>query len=132
MDLTGLTQGQAEVDPVGKAQGHDISVVFAEFQRGGILRQGGDVHLEEINRELTVNVMQLIFVFFVVLIQIRLIDLLKVVKIIRAFRIDTLMDDEVLAILLVNEGVAAVWAAKVQGRKAVVFFRREAGIADFT
>ena len=37
--LRGLTQRQAEIDPVGKAQGHDMCIVFAEAQRGGVLRK---------------------------------------------------------------------------------------------
>ncbi|MBQ6386912.1 MAG: hypothetical protein IJJ38_12235, partial [Lachnospiraceae bacterium] len=64
------------------------------------LRQGGDIHLEEIYRELTVDVMQLIFVFTVVLIQICLVNLLEVVEIVGALGIHAFMDDEVLAIFL--------------------------------
>ena len=38
--LGSFAQGEAEVDMESQAQGHDMCVVFAEFQGGSILRQG--------------------------------------------------------------------------------------------
>ena len=108
--LRGLTKRQAEVHPVGKAEGHDVSIVFTEFQRGGALRQGGGVQFEEIDRELTVDVMQLILVFTVILVQICLVNLLKVVKVVRAFGIHAFMDDEVLPVFLTNQRMGVVRA----------------------
>lgn len=37
--LRGFFQGEAKVDMEGQAQGHYVSVMFAEFQGGGIFRQ---------------------------------------------------------------------------------------------
>ena len=106
--LCGFSEGQTEIDPVGEAQGHDVSAVFSEFQRRCILRQGGDIHLEEIYREFTVDVMQLIFVFAVVLIQICLVNLLEVVEIVRALGIHAFMDDEMLPVFLTGQRMGTV------------------------
>ena len=69
-----------------------------------------DVHLEEIYRELTVDVMQLILVLAVILVQICLVNFLKVVKVVRAFGIHAFMDDEVLPVFLTNQRMGAVRA----------------------
>ena len=108
--LCSLTERQTEIDPVGKTQGHDISVVLAEFQRGSILRQGGDIHLEEIDRELTVDVMQLIFVLAIVFFQICLINLFQVVEVIGALGVHTFMDDEMLTVFLAGQRMGTVGA----------------------
>ena len=42
--LGGFPQGKAEVDVQGQGQGHDMSIVLVEFQGGGVLRQGVQVH----------------------------------------------------------------------------------------
>ena len=54
--------------------------------------------------------MQFVFIFTMVLIQMFFINFFKVVQIIRAFRIYTFMDDEVLAVFFVNETVVAMRA----------------------
>ena len=54
--------------------------------------------------------MEFIFVFTVILVEMLFINLFKVVQIIRAFRIHTFMDDEMLAIFFVNETVIAMRA----------------------
>jgi hypothetical protein len=103
--LCGLPERKTEVDPVGEAKGHDIGAVLAELQRGCILWKGGNVHPEEIYCELTVDVMQLIFVPAVIFIEISLVDFLQVVKIVRALWVDTFVDDEVLAVFLMYQRV---------------------------
>jgi hypothetical protein len=103
--LGSLTERQPEIDPVGKAQGHDIGVVPAELQRRCVLRQGGDIHPEEIYRELAVDIVQLILVLAVVFFQICLINLFQVVEIIGAFGVHAFMDDEVLTVFPVLEGM---------------------------
>ena len=113
--LSGLTERQAEVDPVGKTEGHDISVVLCELQRRGILRQGGDIHLKKVYRELTVDIMQLIFVLAVILIQICLINLFQVVEIIGAFGVHAFMDDEVLTVFLAGQRMGTVGALQGKG-----------------
>ena len=59
--------------------------------------------------------MELIFIFAIVLVQMLFINLFKVVQIIRAFGIYTFMDDEVLAVFLVNETVIAMRAFQDSG-----------------
>ena len=59
--------------------------------------------------------MQFVFIFTMVLIQMLFINFFKVVQIIRAFRIHTFMDDEVLAVFLVNETVIAMRAFQDSG-----------------
>ena len=102
---------QSEINTVGQAERHDVCVVLGKLQRGCIFRQSGDVHLEEIDRELPVDVMKLVLVLTVVFSEILFIDLLEIVKIIRTFGIYTFMNDEVLAILLWCEGMHAVRAS---------------------
>jgi hypothetical protein len=97
--------------------------MFIEFQRGGILRQGGDVHLEEVYSELTVDVMQLIFVFAVVLIQICLVNLLEVVEIVRAVGVHALMDDEMLPVFLTCQSVGTVRALERKNLGETVLIR---------
>ena len=121
--LCTLAKREAEIDPVGKAQGHDISVVFAEFQRGGILRQGGNVHLEEIYRKLTVDIVELIFVFTVVLVQICLINLFQVMKIVRAFWIHAFVDDKVLTVFLPGQRMGTIGTLEREDLGKMVFLR---------
>ena len=51
-------------------------------------------------------------------------------QVIRAFRVDTFMDDEVLAVLDLDEGMATMRAPEVKGRETVRIGRKEAGVAD--
>ena len=121
--LGGFTQGQAQIDPVGEAKGHDISVVFAEFQRGCILRQGGDIHLEEIYRELTVDVVQLIFILAII--QIGLIHFFQVVKVVGAFWVHAFMDDEMFTILLTGQRMGTVRTLERKDPGKTVLIGRE-------
>ncbi len=75
--------------------------------------------------------MEFIFVLSVVIFQIGLINFFEVAQVVRTFRVDAFVDDEVLAVFLVNEGMGAVGTAEVQRGKTVHFFRRKPGIADF-
>ena len=52
----------------GQAQGHDVCVMFTEFQGRGIPGEGVQIHAEEIDRELTVDVVEFVFVFSVILV----------------------------------------------------------------
>ena len=58
--------------------------------------------------------MKLILVLSVVFLEILFVNLFKVVKVIRAFRINTLMDYEMLAILLWSKGMHAVRTPQLQ------------------
>ena len=61
-----------------------------------------------------------------ILSQVLFIDFFKVVEIERAFGVDTFVYHEMFPGLVVDEGMAAVGAAQVQGRETVAFFGREA------
>ena len=124
--LGGFPKRQTQVDPIGEAEGHDVSVIPGEFQRRGILRQGGDVHLKEVDREFTVDVMELIFVLTIVFIQIRLINLFQVAKVVWAFEIHTFMDDEVLTIFLTRQRMGTVRTLEGNGPgEAILIGRKE-------
>ena len=47
----------------GQGQGHDMSIVLVEFQGGGVLRQGVQVHAEKIHSKLAIDVVEFIFIF---------------------------------------------------------------------
>ena len=110
--LSGLPERQSKVHPIGNAQGHDVSIVLREFQRGGVLRQGGDIHLAEVDREFPVDVMQLILVLAISLVQICLVNLPEVVEVVRALGIYTLMDDEMFTVFLTHQSVGAIRTLK--------------------
>ena len=86
--------------------------------------------MKKIYRELAVDVMELVFVLAIRLFQVLLIHFLKIVEIVRTSGIDTFMDDEVLTVLFVGKGVAAVGAAQgILPGKAVVIGRK-IGVTD--
>ena len=74
--------------------------------------------------------MELVFIFAVVLIEIVFINHLQVVKIVRAFGIDTLMEDEMFPLFFCSEGVSAVRADKADGRRGL-FAGNESLATDF-
>ena len=74
--------------------------------------QGVKIHLKEIYCELTVDVVELIFVFAMLLFQMLLIDILEVMEIVRAFAVNALVDDKVFTVLFVDQCLAAVGAAQ--------------------
>ena len=75
--------------------------------------------------------MELIFIFTMCFIEILFINLFEIVEIVRTLRVDTFVNDKVLAILFMNKGMTAMRTAKIQGREAVALFLRESGITDF-
>ena len=107
-----FAQGEGQVDMEGKAQGHDVGVKFTEPEGGSIFREGVQVHAEKIHRELTVDVVELIFIFTEVLFEVLLIHFLKVAEIVRAFGIHALVKDEVFPVFLWDKGMSAVGAAQ--------------------
>lgn len=129
--LGGFPEGKSEVDMECQAQGHDVGIELAELQGRGVFGKRIKVHLKKIYREFTVNVVEFIFVFAEIFFEVVLINLFEVVEIVRAPRVDALVDDEVLAVFLLDKRIATVRTAEVQGREAVTFRRREPGIADF-
>ena len=74
--------------------------------------------------------MEFIFVFAVILFEVFLIHFFEVMEIVRAFGIDTLVDDKVFAVFFWNKSIPAVGTAQFHGGEAA-FIRREPGGADF-
>ena len=58
--------------------------------------------------------MEFIFSFSVFFLQVLFINSFEIVEIVRAFRVDTLVDDEVFPILLMFQGMRAVWTFQSQ------------------
>ena len=92
-----------------KAEGHDVGIVFPEFQGRGILWKGIKVHPEEIHCEFPVEVVQLIVVFLAAF-QLLGGDLGFIMQVIRAFRVDAFVDNEVLPVFLWDQGMGTVRA----------------------
>jgi len=60
------------------------------------------------------------------------INVLQVMEIVRALGVYTFVDNKVFPVFLVNQGVAAVWAAKNILFGKTVLIGREVGVADLT
>lgn len=75
--------------------------------------------------------MKLIFILTILLFEVLLINLFEVVEIVRTFRINTLMDNKVFAILYVRKSIAAVRTTQSILFGKAIFRRKEVGIADF-
>ena len=80
----------------GETQGHDVGVMFTEFQGRSVLRQGVQVHAEKIHSKLAVEVVEFIFIFAEFIFQVLFIHFFEVVEIVRALGVDTFMENEVL------------------------------------
>ena len=108
-----------------QAQRHNVGVMLTEFQGRSVLRKGAYVHAEKIYRELTVDVVELVFIFAVILFQVILIHLFEIVEIIRTFGIDALVDDKVFPFFFRHECLATVGTpeGKLLG-KAVFIWRK--------
>ena len=81
-----------------QTQRHNVGVMLTEFQGRSVLRKGAYIHTEKIYRELTVDIVKLIFIFPVVLVSVSLVHFLQVVEIVRALGVDTFMEDEMPAL----------------------------------
>ena len=106
-----------------QTQGHNVGVMLTEFQGRSVLRKGAYIHTEKIYRELTVDIVKLIFVFSVAFFQIGLVHFLKVVEIVGAFGIDALVDDKMLPFFFRRESLATVRAPQGELRAEAVFTR---------
>jgi hypothetical protein len=106
--LRGFAQRQAKVNVKGKAQGHDISIVLSEFQGRDVLGQSRQIQLKEIDRELTVDVMELIFVLTVVFRKVRFVNILQVMQVERTPGVHAFVDHEMLTVFLMDKGMGTV------------------------
>ena len=114
----------------GEAQGHHMGVELAELQGGSLFGKRVQVHLEKIYGELAVDVVELVFVFAVVFLQILFVNLFEVVQVVGALGIDTFVEDKVFAVLFGNQRMVAVGTAQLHGRKTAVLWG-EPGITYF-
>ena len=62
--LYSLAKRQLEVHTAGKAQSHDIGIVLLILERGCPFGKLAEVHVEEVYRELPVEIPQLVFPVF--------------------------------------------------------------------
>ena len=67
----------------------------------------------EFKSMLTIDIVKLILIFSVVFFKVLLIYFLKVVQVIRTFAVDTFVHNEVFAVFLGNQGVAAMRTAEL-------------------
>ena len=114
-----------------QGQGHDMSIVLVEFQGGGVLRQGVQVHAEKIHSKLAVDVVEFIFIFAEFIFQVLIIHFFEVVEIVRAFGIHTFVDDKVFTVFLMHQAVVAMRTSQdgVFG-KTIIFGWRKKRLAD--
>ena len=89
----------------GQAQTHDVWVEGPELQGRSIIGKGTEIDLKEVDGELPVDVVELIFVLSVGFFKILFINFFKVVKIVRTFWIDAFVNDEVFTILFCFKGM---------------------------
>ncbi len=108
-----------------------MGIVFAKPKGRGILREGVQIHTEEIYREFTVEVVKLVFVFPVGFLKVFLVNLLQVMQVVGALGVHTFMDGEVLAVFFRNKGMPAMGAEKSY-RGGNLFTGNKSLSTDFT
>ena len=105
--LGGLAKRQLQIHMESQAQGHDIGIVFGEIERRSILRKGRQIHFEEVDVELPVDVMK----FVAILLKgVLFIDFPEIAPVVGTLRIDTLVNTEAGAVLDWDEDMATVGA----------------------
>ena len=85
----------------------------------------------EIYRKFMVDIVEFVFVFAIVFVQMFLIHFLQVVEIVRAFGIHTFVDDKVFTVFLMHQAVVAMRTSQdgVFG-KTIIFGWRKKRLAD--
>ena len=120
-----LPEGKLQVDPIGKAQPHDVGIVFLIFERGSPLWQLVQFHIKEVHRELTIKVTELILpvfrrgkVFG---------KLFKIPFVVGTVIVDTFMDTEMFPVFDRLEGMSAVRTLKF--KRCSYLFTIDKGLA---
>lgn len=108
--LNGLPEGKLQIDPIGKAQPHDVGIVFLVLEGGGPFGELVQVHIKEVDGELTVKVTELILPVFRLWKVFR--KLFKIPFVVGTVVIDTFVDTEMCPVFDRLEGMAAVRALK--------------------
>ena len=75
--------------------------------------------------------MELVFILAIVFFQMFFVNFLQIVKIVRAFRVDTFVYDEVFAILLMHQRMVTVRTTKYSHFGGTVLLRREGSFTNF-
>ena len=126
--LCSLSKRPLQIDVEGQTQRHDIGVVLGEVQRRSVLGKAGQIHSEEIEIELPVDVVELVSILLKGML---LIDLPQILLIVGTLFIDALVDTETGTILDRDESVTTV-RALVLHRLGVEIAADEGGAADLT
>lgn len=108
--LGGFPQRELQVHMQRKAEPHDVGIILPEMDLDHLAGIVTKLHLEEVNTELTIQVMELIIRFSVRRVGS---DMFQPVLIIRAFRVDALPDSEVLPVFDGNQSTATKWALQL-------------------
>lgn len=105
-----LPEGKFQVDPVGKAKAHDVGIVFLVFEGGSPRGELFQVHIKEVDGELTVKVTELVLPVF----RLRKVfgKLFKIPFIVGTVIVDAFMDTKMFPVFDRLEGMAAVRALK--------------------
>ena len=96
-DVLGTAERYLVVDVVGEAQGNDFHVELAESEGRSVLRERIKIHRKEVFGEFTVDVMELVFGPFLLIVLLIFTQLSEVFKIIGAMLVQAFVDVEVLA-----------------------------------
>ena len=112
--LDSLAEGEFEIYPVGKAQPHDIGIVFLILERGCPFGELVEVHVKKVDGELPVKITE--FIFPVLRGRKPLWKFFEIPFVVRAVVIDALVDTEVLTILDGLERMSAVGALEFERR----------------
>ena len=105
---SGFAQRKPQIDRISQAKSHNMGVVLAELQRGRILRQRGHIHLEKVDGELPVNVVQLVLVTF--FLRCSLWNLFQIISVIGTLRIDTLVNYKARTVFFADKRMPAIRA----------------------
>ena len=106
-----------------------MGVMFTEFQGRSILGQGVEIHAEKIYRELTADIVELIFIFPVIPFWVCLVHFLQIVEIVKALGVDKFMEDEVLPLFFRCQCLTAMGTPQGKLLSEAVFIWRKVCIA---
>ena len=105
--LGGLAKRQLQIHMESQTQRHDIGIVFGEIERRSILRKGRQIHFEEVDVELPIDVVELVSVLLKRMFPA---DFLKVLPVVGALVVDAFVDTEAGTVFDRNEDMAAIRA----------------------
>lgn len=116
---------------VSEAEPDDVRTELFEAERRCVLRQRVEIHCEEVHRGFTVDVVELVVGSLLLIVLLIITECSEVPDIVRALRVDTLVDIEVLAVFDLDQSTLTVRAAKSVLLPETVLSRSEQCAADF-